>query len=123
MLAASFGAEHVGVNYCAKLNNGLKANDGSSARLEWRADIDALMFWIEAHSSWCAVHRQAFRTLMRGDPAPQDCRDYFGKAEGAFHAAATAKIARNQIPAGINLHLTSRDVARKLIELGLTRGD
>jgi hypothetical protein len=102
----------------------MKSDDGSSAGVKWRADIDSLTFWIAAHSACCAVHRRAFRTLIRRDPTAQDCLAYFGKAENAFRAAATAKIMRNQIPGGTNLHLTSRDVARKLIELGLAdQGD
>jgi hypothetical protein len=61
---------------------------------------------------------------MRRDPTPQDCLAYFGNVEDAFRAAAAAKIMRNQIPAGTNLHLTSRDIARKLIELSSAqRGD
>jgi len=99
----------------------MKADDGSTIGVTWRSDIDALMFWIGAHSARCAVHRQAFRTLLRREATPQDCLTYFAKFESAFRAAATAKIAQNQIPAGTNLHLTSRDVARKLIELSSTQ--
>ena len=109
---------------CANLKMGIQSDDGSITRVTWRADIDALMFWIAAHSASCAVHRQAFRTLMRRNPTPQDCLTYFGNVEDAFRAAAAAKITRNQIPAGTNLHLTSRDVARKLIKLSSAqRGD
>jgi hypothetical protein len=112
------------VDCCANLKMGIQSDDGSITRVTWRADIDALMFWIAAHSASCAVHRQAFRTLMRRNPTPQDCLAYFGNVEDAFRAAAAAKITRNQIPAGTNLHLTSRDVARKLIELSSAqRGD
>jgi hypothetical protein len=106
------------------LKKGINPDHCSTARATWRADIDALMFCIEAHSASCAVHRQAFRTLMRRDPTPQECLTYFGKLEDVFRAAAAAKITRNQIPAGTNLHLTSRDIARKLIELSSAqRGD
>jgi hypothetical protein len=112
------------VDCCANLKKGIKSDDGSTTRATWRADIDALMFWIAAHSASCAVHRRAFRTLMRRDPTSQECLTYFGGVEDAFRAAAAAKITRNQIPAGTNLHLTSRDVARKLIELSSAqRGD
>ena len=34
----------------------------------------------------------------------------------AFKAAARAKIERKRIPLGTNLHLTSRDITRKLLE-------
>lgn len=109
---------------CASLRKGIKSDDGSTTRVTWRADIDALMFWIASHSASCAVHRRAFRTLMRRDPTPPDCLAYFGNIEDAFRAAADAKITRNQIAAGSNLHLTSRDIARKLLELSLAqRGD
>ena len=102
----------------------MKADDCSTIGVTWRADIDALVFWIGAHSALCAVHRHAFRTLLRRDPTPQDCLTYFGKFESVFRAATAAKIAQNQIPAGSNLHLTSRDIARKLIELNSAqRGD
>jgi hypothetical protein len=102
----------------------MKADCRSTAAVTWRADIDALAFWIGANSASCVVHRQAFRTLLRRDPTPQDCLTYFKKIEGVFRAAAAAKIAQNQIPARTNLHLTSRDVARKLVELSSAqRGD
>jgi hypothetical protein len=81
----------------------------------WRPDIDALIFPIDAHSASCAVHRRAFRTLLRFEPAAADCLRYFGEHEYAFRSAATAKIAQKSIAAGMNLHLTSRDIARKLI--------
>jgi hypothetical protein len=102
----------------------MKTDDSSTIGVTWRTDIDTLMFWIGTHRASCAVHRQAFRTLLRRDPTPRDCLTYFGKVEGVFRAAATAKITRCQIPAGTNLHLTSRDIARKLIELNSAeRGD
>lgn len=83
----------------------------------WRADINSLIFPLPAHQAVCAVHRGAFRTLLAGaDPAPQACLAYFADVEYAFRAAATAKIARKRIPSGTNLHLTSRDIARKLLD-------
>lgn len=83
----------------------------------WRSDIDALIFPISDHAADCAVHRRAFRTLLGSDPTPQQCLAYFAEFERAFTAAASLKIARNRIPPGRNLHLTSRDVARKLVEM------
>ena len=84
----------------------------------WRSDIESLVFPIEDHAATCAVHRGAFRTLLGVDPTPQACLAYFEKFEAAIRAAASMKIARKRIPAGTNLHLTSRDVARKLIKSG-----
>lgn len=84
----------------------------------WRSDIDALIFPIGDHAAACAVHRRAFRTLLgSSDPTPQQCLAYFADFERAFRAAAGLKIARDRIPSGMNLHLTSRDVARKLVEM------
>ena len=65
----------------------------------------------------CAVHRGTFRTLLGVDPTPQACLAYFEEFEAAFRVAASVKITRKCIPANTNLHLTSRDVARELIEL------
>ena len=82
----------------------------------WRSDIDALIFPVEEHAASCAVHRRAFRTLLGSEPTPEDCLSYFEAFEYAFKAAAGSKIARKGLAAGKNLHLTSRDIARKLIE-------
>jgi len=87
----------------------------SSAGPFWRSDIDALVFPIEAHAASCMVHRRAFRKLLRSEPKPQDCLQYFAEVEYAFRSAACAKIMQNDIPVGMNLHLTSRDIARKLV--------
>lgn len=83
---------------------------------QWRADINSLVFPLPAHRAICAVHRGAFRTLLRGaEPTPEACLAYFGTFTEVFHAAAAAKIARKMIPSGTNLHLTSRDISRKLV--------
>ena len=83
----------------------------------WRADIQSLVFPLGDHAASCAVHRGAFRTLLGGaEPTEAACLAYFEKFEGVFKAAALFKIARKNIPAGTNLHLTSRDIARKLLE-------
>jgi hypothetical protein len=60
------------------------------------------------------VHRRAFRTLLRSDPSPQDCEDFFRANEDAFRAAATAKILLAKVAPVTNFHLTSRDIARHL---------
>jgi hypothetical protein len=83
----------------------------------WRSDIDALVFPLDAHAASCMVHRRAFRTLLGFDPAPADCLRHFGEHARAFRSAAAAKIAQKNLLAGTNLHLTSRDIARKLILL------
>jgi len=85
--------------------------------MRWRSDINALTFPTGEHMAICAVHRGAFRTLLGFEPSPNDCLAYFADHEQAFRSAANAKIARKLIPAGTNLHLTSRDIARKLVEL------
>nr|WP_249158766.1 hypothetical protein [Bradyrhizobium tropiciagri] len=77
-----------------------------------------MVFPVAGHGAICAVHRGAFRTLLAADPTPEDCLAYFQRFEIAFEAAARAKIARKQIAIGTNLHLTSRDIARKLLEAG-----
>ena len=82
----------------------------------WRADIASLVFPLREHNAICAVHRGAFRTLLGADPTPEGCIGYFVRFEDAFRAAASAKILRKRIPVGTNLHLTSRDIARKLLE-------
>ena len=82
----------------------------------WRPEIESLVFPIRDHAATCAVHRGAFRTLLSVNPTPQACLAYFEEFEAAFRAAASVKIARKRIAAGTNLHLTSRDIARKLIE-------
>jgi hypothetical protein len=82
----------------------------------WRADIQSLVFPIGDHAASCAVHRGAFRTLLGAEPTREACLTYFAKFEEAFLAAALLKIACKGIPAGTNLHLTSRDIARKLLE-------
>jgi hypothetical protein len=83
----------------------------------WRSDIDALIFPVREHAAFCAVHRRAFRMLLGTEPTPQDCLNFFEDFEYAFRAAASFKIAHKSVPVGKNLHLTSRDVGRKLVEL------
>jgi len=82
----------------------------------WRTDIESLVFPIRDQAATCVVHRGAFRTLLGAEPTPQACLTYFEEFEDAFRAAASLKIMRKCIPVGTNLHLTSRDVTRELIE-------
>jgi hypothetical protein len=83
----------------------------------WRAEIEALVFPVAEQAGLCAVHRLAFRTLLGADPTPEDCLNFFVKFGYAFRAAASFKIAQKGLPEGRNFHLTSRDVARKLVEV------
>lgn len=81
--------------------------------LSWRAEIDALVFRPAGHGGWCAVHRLAFRALLgRRSPTPEDCLAYAAAHRGAFEAAAAARIAERSYGKAINLHLTSREIAR-----------
>jgi hypothetical protein len=85
--------------------------------VRWRPEIDALVFSVDDHVAYCAVHRRAFRTLLGFEPSPEDCLSYFGGFEVAFRTAASEKIAKKALPIGRNFHLTSRDIARNLVEL------
>jgi hypothetical protein len=87
-----------------------------SSEVHWRDDIASLEFPVTGHGAICAVHRGAFRTLLGAEPTPEVCLGYFRRFEAAFRAAAAAKIARKGILPGTSLHLTSRDIARKLLE-------
>ena len=87
-----------------------------SNEAHWRDDIASLVFRVAGPGAICAVHRGAFRTLLGAEPTPEACLGYFRRFEPAFRAAADAKIARKDILPGTSLHLTSRDIARKLLE-------
>ena len=87
-----------------------------SNEVHWRDDIASLVFSVTGHGAICAVHRGAFRTLLGTEPTPDACLVYFRQFEAVFRAAAGVKIARKGILPGTSLHLTSRDIARKLLE-------
>jgi hypothetical protein len=87
--------------------------------VRWQSEIDSLVFSVEKHAAFCAVHRRAFRALLGSEPTPADRLSYFGGFEDAFRVAASVKIAQKGLPVGRNFHLTSRDIARKLVELEL----
>ena len=89
-----------------------------SSEVHWRDDIASLVFPVRGHGAICAVHRGAFRTLLGTEPSPDACLGYFRRLEAVFRAAAGAKIVRRGILPGTSLHLTSRDIARKLLEDG-----
>ena len=80
----------------------------------WRNDIDALAFQQEEHVGLCMVHRRAFRTLLGATPSPRQCIEFFNAHQGAFQAAARAKLLRTPVATTANFHLTSRDVSRQL---------
>ncbi|GGI25607.1 hypothetical protein GCM10010987_35230 [Bradyrhizobium guangdongense] len=94
------------------------ACDSLSSEVHWRDDIASLVFPVTGHGAICAVHRGAFRTLLGTEPSPEACLGYFRRFETVFRAAADAKIVRRDILPGTSLHLTSRDIARKLLEDG-----
>lgn len=94
------------------------ACDSLSSEVHWRDDIASLVFPVTGHGAICAVHRGAFRTLLGTEPSPEACLGYFRRFEPVFRAAADAKIVRRDILPGTSLHLTSRDIARKLLEDG-----
>ena len=83
----------------------------------WREDIDALQF-ATGDGGVCLVHRLAFRSLLNFAPQMTDCMGYFSFHAPVFRAAAAAKIARRNIAPGRNIHLTSRDIARQLLQPG-----
>ena len=80
----------------------------------WRNDIDALAFHPDNHRGICVVHRRAFRKLLQATPSPRQCVDFYLAHQGAFQAAARAKVLRASVADSENFHLTSRDVAREL---------
>jgi hypothetical protein len=79
---------------------------------EWRADIDSMAFRPEGHAGLCVVHRRAFETLMGRSASPEQCAAYFKSHQPRFQQAAAVKIMRASLQAGVNFHLTSRDIAR-----------
>lgn len=103
----------------------------------WRDDLDALQFAVPGHGGVCLVHRLAFRALvtmpsthdvgpftnhvggcaaheLSGELDRGTCLALFARETLAFQAAAIAKIARQSIPPGKNLHLNSRDIRRAM---------
>ena len=81
----------------------------------WRGDIEAFAFQPAGRQGYCIVHRRAFRTLLGFSPTPQECESFFRAHLDAFQAAANAKIVEKNIASEVNFHLTSRDVARRLM--------
>ena len=104
------------MNSPSDADEALAGSGAPSGHAHWRADIASLVFPVPEHRAICAVHRGAFRTLLGADPTADACLALFRRFEQAFKAAARAKIERKRIPLGTNLHLTSRDITRKLLE-------
>jgi hypothetical protein len=80
--------------------------------VEWRFDIDALVFRPSDQGGRCVVHRRAFRTLLGHPASEQECLAYFRIHAAVFKDAARAKIARRGYGDDASFHLTSRDVGR-----------
>ena len=85
-----------------------------SIPVTWRNDVEALAFQPDGRQGYCMIHRLAFRTLLGFSPTPEDCASFFRDNFDAFQAAANAKIREKNVADGMNFHLTSRDVARRL---------
>lgn len=80
----------------------------------WRIDIDSFTFRPIDHEGLCVVHRRAFETVAGAPLSAMSCQEYFASNRDAFHAAAAAKISRDQLGEGAAFHLTSRDIKRCL---------
>lgn len=87
----------------------------------WRDDLDAVAFEIPRHDALCVMHRRAFRVIIP-TPDPQSCIDFVKRNPDAFLLAARAKIRREALPRGRNLHINSRDLRRALDALGRRDG-
>ncbi|NTF31176.1 hypothetical protein [Rhizobium skierniewicense] len=81
---------------------------------EWSDELDALRFSVPGHGALCAMHRLAFRALLKAEPGREACLNVFHNNRQAFLSAATAKIARLALPFDRSLHINSRDVRRAM---------
>lgn len=81
---------------------------------QWSDELDALQFPIPGHGALCAMHRLAFKTLLRQEPEKAACLGFFKENRQAFLTAAAAKIARLALPFDRGLHLNSRDLRRAM---------
>lgn len=79
---------------------------------EWSNELDCLRFPVPGHGAACAMHRLAFKTLLKEAPSKERCLDYFDANRASFLAAARNKIDRMNIPKDRSLHINSRDVRR-----------
>lgn len=89
----------------------------TAEEMSWRTEMDALVFRPAGHCGWCAVHRLAFRALLgKRKLMADDCLAYAAAHRTAFEAAAAAKIEKRSYGKAVNLHLTSRDIARMVLK-------
>jgi hypothetical protein len=82
--------------------------------VEWSDELDALRFSVPGHGAYCAMHRLAFRALLKQEPTREACLSLFAENGDAFLAAAQAKIARLSLVHDRSLHINSRDVRRAM---------
>ncbi|WP_416408339.1 hypothetical protein [Agrobacterium rosae] len=82
--------------------------------VEWNDELDALRFSVPGHGAPCAMHRLAFKALLRQEPEKASCLEFFAENSQAFLTAAAAKIARLALPFDRSLHLNSRDLRRAI---------
>jgi len=80
---------------------------GATISTPWSSDRTTTMA-----SVWCTVAHSG--RCCGSARSPKDCEAFFRANEDAFRAAAGAKILRETSRLGVNLHLTSRDVARQI---------
>ena len=81
---------------------------------DWSDELDCLRFPVPGHGALCAMHRLAFKALLRETPTEQACRAYFLENRDAFLAAARKKIERMTIAPDRGLHINSRDLRRAM---------
>ncbi|WP_320196038.1 hypothetical protein RMR10_003515 [Agrobacterium rosae] len=82
--------------------------------VEWNDELDALRFSVPGHGAPCAMHRLAFKALLRQEPEKASCLEFFAENSQAFLSAATAKIIRLALPSDRSLHINSRDLRRAM---------
>lgn len=91
-------------------------------RRAFRALVGTLMGGSAAHDTAHLATHEALHdpsdATPQSRPATPDrdtCLTLFARKNPAFHAAARAKILRQKLPTGKNLHLNSRDIRRALV--------
>ncbi|OOO27888.1 hypothetical protein BS627_03085 [Agrobacterium salinitolerans] len=77
--------------------------------LEWRADLDVLLF-ATPEGSRCFVHRLSFRTLLGKSPVQDDCLRFFREKSWSFLAAAETLLMKGRL----SFHLTSRHIKQQI---------
>ncbi|XUY27449.1 hypothetical protein RMR21_003550 [Agrobacterium sp. rho-8.1] len=82
--------------------------------VEWSDELDALRFSVPGHGAYCAMHRLAFKALLKAEPGREACLSFFAENSDAFLAAALAKVTRLSLSFDRSLHINSRDVRRAM---------